>query len=98
MITITYLLFKDESEYVCTQPITLKFCMGSSFHQAWQQARGQPQMLTPGGTPYSDPVCKTLKGKELGRGQQTKVAPRGEFIYLCGAHPNLGPSVPFTKN
>ena len=44
-------------------------------------------MLTPGGTPYSDPVWKTLKGKELGGGQQTKVAPGGGFVYknfICG--------------
>jgi len=28
---------------------------------------------------YRDPIWKTLKGKELGGGQQTKVAPRGGF-------------------
>jgi hypothetical protein len=49
------------------------------FTLAWHRARGRPEMLTPGGTPFSDSVCKTQKGKELGRGQQTKVAPRGRF-------------------
>jgi hypothetical protein len=49
------------------------------FTLTWHQARGRPQMLTPGGTPYSDPVWKPLKGKELGGGQQTKFAPRGGF-------------------
>jgi hypothetical protein len=46
------------------------------FTLAQHRARGGPKMLTPGGTPYSDPVWKTLKGKELGGGQETKVAPR----------------------
>ncbi len=62
-----------------TQPITLKFGVGSSFHPGSAPSQGRPQMLTPGGTPYSDPVWKTLKGKELGGGQQTIVAPRGGF-------------------
>jgi hypothetical protein len=65
------------------------------FTLARHRARGQPQMLTPWGTPYSDPVWKTLKGKELGGGQQKKVAPQGRFEYikkLWGAHPNLGPA------
>ncbi len=61
------------------------------FTLARHRARGWPQMLTPRGTPRgtpcSDPVWKTLKGKELGGGQQTKVAPRGGFvfkIFICG--------------
>ncbi len=49
------------------------------FTLARHRARGRPQMLTPGGTPYSDLIWKTLKGKELGGGQQTKVAPQGGF-------------------
>jgi hypothetical protein len=49
------------------------------FTLARHQARGRRQILTPGGTPYSDPVWKTPKGKELGGGQQTIVAPRGGF-------------------
>jgi hypothetical protein len=49
------------------------------FTRARHQARGRPQMLAPGGTPHSDPVLISLKGKELGGGKQTKVAPRGGF-------------------
>ncbi len=49
------------------------------FTRARHRARGRPKMLAPGGTPYSDPVWKTLKGKELGGGQQAKAAPRGGF-------------------
>ncbi len=52
-----------------------------------------PQMLTPGGTPFSDPVWKTLKGKELGGGQQTKVAPWVGFAmsnFICGGSPKPG--------
>ena len=62
-----------------TQAITPKFGKGSHFTLARHRARGRPQMLTPGGTPYIDPVWKPLKGKEFGGGQQTKVAPRGGF-------------------
>ena len=61
-----------------TQTITQKFGVGSSFHPGLTPSH-RPQMLTHRGTPYSDPIWKTLKGKELGGGQQTKVAPRDGF-------------------
>jgi hypothetical protein len=63
-----------------TQAITPKFGVGSSFQPGSARSRGRPQKLTPGGTPCSDPVWKTLKGKELGGGQHTKVAPWGGII------------------
>ncbi len=62
-----------------TQPITLKFGMGSSFHPGTASIQGATPNVDPWGYPYSDPVWKTLKGKELGGGQQTIVAPRGGF-------------------
>ncbi len=59
--------------YVCaagpTQPITLKFGMGSSFHPGSAPSQGATPNVDPWGYPYSDPVLKTLKGKELGGGQ-----------------------------
>jgi hypothetical protein len=63
------------------------------FTRAQHRARGQPQMLTHRGTPYSDPIWKTLKGKELGGGHQTKVAPPGGFeckILFLGGSPKPG--------
>ncbi len=63
-----------------TQPITPKFGMGSSFHLGSAPSQGATQNVDPWGTPYSDPVWKTLKGKVLDGGQQTKVAPRGGFV------------------
>ncbi len=68
-----------------TQPITLKFGLISP--GLGTKPGGDPQILTSGGTPYSDPIWKTLKGKEMGGGQQTKVAPRGGFVHKnfnCG--------------
>ncbi len=62
-----------------TQPITLKFGMGSSFHPGSAPSQGATPNVAPWGTPYNDPVWKTLKGKELGGSQQKKVAPRGGF-------------------
>ena len=59
----------------------------SHFTQAQNQAKGLPQMLAPKGTPYSDPIWKTPKGKELGGSQQTKIAPQGGFVhtnFICG--------------
>ncbi len=49
------------------------------FTRARHRARGRPKMLTTGGTPFSD-YLKTLKGKELDGGQQTKIAPRGGYV------------------
>ena len=95
MITISewirciHLIYKGESVYVCvyarrpaagpTQPITPKFGVGSSFHPGSAPSQGATPSVEPVGTRYSDPVWKTLKGKELGGGQQTKVAPQGGF-------------------
>jgi hypothetical protein len=62
-----------------TQAVTPKFGMGSSFHPGSAPSQGATPNVDPGGTRYSDPVWKTLKGKELGGGQQTKVAPQGGF-------------------
>ena len=70
------LLYKDESVYVC-MCVCMSGSLLSDLHNqspwnlAWaphftlarHRARGRTQMLTPGGTPYSDPVWKTLKGK-----------------------------------
>ncbi len=64
-----------------TQSITLKFGMGSSFHPGSEPSLGATPNLDPRGTLYSDPVWKTMKGEELGGGQQTKVAPRGDFAW-----------------
>ncbi len=71
-----YLLYKDESVCVCvyvcmsggraagpTQPIPPKFGVGSSFHLGSAPSQGATPNVDPGGTPYSDPVWKTLKGK-----------------------------------
>ncbi len=81
------LLYKDESVYVCVcvcmsggMPPDLRnlsprnLAWAPHFNRARHQARGQPQMLNPG-----VPPVVTLKGKELGGGQQTKVAARGGF-------------------
>jgi|FrelakmetLWP11LW_1041352.scaffolds.fasta_scaffold227171_1 hypothetical protein len=52
-------------------------------------------MMAPRGTPYSDPILNSLKDKQLGRGQQIKIAPQDGFaqvqLYLWGAHPNPEP-------
>ncbi len=70
------LLYKDESVYVCvcvcvyvrrpaagpTQAITPKFGVGSSFHPGSAPSQGATQNVDPRGTPYSDPLWKTLKG------------------------------------
>ena len=85
------LLYKDESVYVCmcVCPAACRRTHTSHHPEIWHgllispglgtEPGGDPKCWPPGGTPYSDPVWKTLKGKELGGGQQTKVAPRGGF-------------------
>ncbi len=81
-----------------TQPSNLKFGVGSSFHPGSAPSQGQPQMLTHRDTPYSDPVWKTLKGKELGGGHQTKVAPRVglyiKILFVGGLTPTQSPQGP----
>ncbi len=70
-----------------TQAITPKFGVDSSFHPGSAPSQGRQKILAFGGTPYSDPVWNSLKGKELGGGQQTKVAPWGGFAmlnFICG--------------
>ncbi len=46
-----------------TQAITSKFGMGSSFHPGSAPSQGATPDVDPWGTPYSDPIWKTLKGK-----------------------------------
>jgi hypothetical protein len=76
-----------------TQAINPKFGVGSSLHPGSAPNQGGPQMLTPGGTPYSDPIWKTLKGKELGGGQQKKLLLRVGLpckILFVGGSPKPG--------
>ncbi len=68
------LLYKDESMCVCVYvcmsgglPPDIHNLSPQNFawapHLARHRTRGRPQMLTPGGTPYSDPVWKPWRVK-----------------------------------
>ena len=89
------LLYKDESVCVCVcvcvcmsgglppDPHNLSpwnLAWAPHFTLARHRARGWPQMSAPRGTSHTDPIWNSLKGKELGGGQQTKVAPRDGFV------------------
>jgi hypothetical protein len=77
-----------------TQAITPKFGMGSSCHPDLEQARGQPQMSAPRGTPIVTPL-KFPEGLIIGRGPANKSCSSGWVcivkFYLRVAHLDPGP-------
>ncbi len=90
-VPVFNLLYKDESVcahmYVCPAACRRTYTSYHPKNLAWaphftwprHQARGRPKMLAPEGTPHSDPVSNSPKGKQLGGGQQTKNTTRSGF-------------------
>jgi hypothetical protein len=79
-----------------TQPSTLKFGMGSSFHPGSAPSQGATQNVGPQGyLPYW-PRLKFPEGLRIRRGPANKSCSSGWVcyvkFYLWGAHPNHGPA------
>ncbi len=73
-----------------TQAITPKFGMGSSFHPGSAPSQGATSNVDPWGTPYSDPVWKTLKGKELDEQKLLHGVGLYSIILFIGGSPKPG--------
>ena len=81
---------------VCVCPAACRLTHTTNHPKIWRgllispwlgtEPGGDPKCL-PRGTSHTDPVWNSLKGKQLGGGQQTKVAPWGGFAtwnFICG--------------